>query len=372
MYLTDKYSKEYNRISQLLLENFLKKKPGENIVFSPFSVILLLGIAAHATDGKTREEILNVIAPEMDMEQLINILSELQKVLSENKQLISSNAVCVRSDHKKNIHRTYSYELSELFDGKLFTSKNMAKAVNKWVSQKTGKMITKLADEEAFKDAVACLMNAIAFEAGWAREYKEKDIFPGTFRNADGTVIETDMLHSEENLFIEDEFFRGVIKPYKNHEFSFMALLPLKDDMTFMINAARQIDFSRLFDKASHIKVETAIPEFKNDFSDELNDFCRESGIHDIFRDSADFSNMSRKNIKADKILHKAHIEVDRQGTKAAAVTAIINVVGCPPDMIRYERVILNRPFIYAVIHNSTGLPVFTGITNKIRGDREE
>lgn len=82
---------------------------------------------------------------------------------------------------------------------------------------------------------------------------------------------------------------------------------------------------------------------------------------HEFFK-----SNMTVKLIKEpDAIIHKARIEADRKGTKAAAVTAMFAVAGCAPSF-DLKNVELTRPFIYAIMHNETGLPVFTGIVNKL------
>ena len=67
-----------------------------------------------------------------------------------------------------------------------------------------------------------------------------------------------------------------------------------------------------------------------------------------------------------DAIIHKAHIEVDRKGTKVAAVSMGVVVCGCAPSLEEYKSVRLDRPFIYAIVHNLTGLPVFAGIVNHI------
>ena len=67
-----------------------------------------------------------------------------------------------------------------------------------------------------------------------------------------------------------------------------------------------------------------------------------------------------------DAIIHKAHIEVDRKGTKAAAVSLGIVVCGCAPQPEEFKEVRLDRPFIYAIMHNQTGLPVFAGVTNYV------
>jgi len=88
-------------------------------------------------------------------------------------------------------------------------------------------------------------------------------------------------------------------------------------------------------------------------------------GINEIFSNLADFSPFSSARLKMDSIIHKARIEVDRNGTKAAAVTMDIVCAGCAPRF-DYKIVELNRPFVYAIIHTKTGLPVFTGIVNKL------
>ena len=66
-----------------------------------------------------------------------------------------------------------------------------------------------------------------------------------------------------------------------------------------------------------------------------------------------------------ESIIHKAHFEVDRKGTKAAAVIMGVVCAGCAPMMEDFKTICLDRPFVYAIVHNETGLPVFAGIMNK-------
>ena len=105
------------------------------------------------------------------------------------------------------------------------------------------------------------------------------------------------------------------------------------------------------------------MPEFTYDFGEDLTGICRDIGIATLFTPEAEFSPMSSERLKVDSIIHKAHIEVDRMGTKAAAVTMAFAVAGCAPDM-NYKEVCLDRPFVYAIMNTETGLPVFTGIFN--------
>ena len=97
-----------------------------------------------------------------------------------------------------------------------------------------------------------------------------------------------------------------------------------------------------------------------------MNDFLKEKGIETIFTSKADFSQMSEKQLYVSSIIHKAHIELDRKGTKAAAATGMMLFTSVAPNMSIIPMIILNRPFIYAIMHNETGLPIFTGITAKL------
>ncbi|MBR5789734.1 MAG: hypothetical protein IKX99_06485, partial [Lachnospiraceae bacterium] len=136
-----------------------------------------------------------------------------------------SNAVCVKEDIKDSIIPDYTERLADIYDGKLFASSDMARDVNAWVEEKTKGMI-KNAAGDSLKDVVACLMNAVAFEAKWEELYEKDDIYEEEFHNEDGSVVNVDMLHSKEYGWIENENLTGFIKSYKDEKYAFMALLP--------------------------------------------------------------------------------------------------------------------------------------------------
>ncbi len=358
------YSGKYNEIARLLMESFAKAKKGENIVISPMSILMLLGIAADAVQGKTRDEILDVIGNGMSYDDLLAVLKGIQLDSEKSGSLMSSNAVCVKESISGSISAGYPDRLKEVFAGKLFTSSDIVRDVNAWVKEKTKGMIEDAADE-SMNHMLACLMNAIAFEAEWMEQYEDDDIHEGDFYNADGTVSEVQMLESSEDTYIENEFFTGFMKPYKDEKYAFMALLPKKKkSASFLLRAMKQIDFTKLLGEATYGTVYVTMPEFKYDFSEDLTGLCKEFGISTLFTPEADFSPMSSEWLKVDSIIHKAHIEVDRKGTKAAAVTMAYVVAGCAPSM-DFKSVCLDRPFVYAIMDTETGLPVFTGIYNQ-------
>lgn len=360
------YTNRFNEIAGKLMESFAKAKKGENIVISPMSVIMLLGIAADAVDGRTRDEIIRVIGDDFSYDDTIAVLKNILADSEKSESLMLSNAVCVKDIISKTITDGYEKRLKEVFDGKLFSSADIVRDVNAWVKKKTKGMIGKIADD-SMNQMTACLMNAIAFEAEWTEEYEEDDIREGGFNNADGSVSGVWMLESSEDTYIEDDFFTGFVKPYKDEKYAFMALLPKKKkSASFLLRAMKQIDFTKLLHEASYETVYVTMPEFKYDFEEELTGLCKELGISTLFTPAADFSPMSGERLKVDAIIHKAHIDVGRHGTKAAAVTAAEAVCGCAPGF-DFKTVCLDRPFVYAIMDTKTGLPVFTGLYNRAK-----
>ena len=115
--------------------------------------------------------------------------------------------------------------------------------------------------------------------------------------------------------------------------------------------------------------METGLPKFKTESGAELSEVLRTMGIRDLFdADRADLHRTATTpegNLFVSKILHKAFIETDTEGTKAAAVTAVVDECGSasPSEM---KRVILDRPFFYAIIEEETGIPLFMGTVERM------
>ena len=173
------------------------------------------------------------------------------------------------------------------------------------------------------------------------------------------------MLDISEREYVESNAFTGFVKPYKDKVFSFMALLPKDKSSTGMKLALHSLSFTDVFSSRTNEGVVVTLPEFSYTFGEDLTSYCKELGIKELFTDHADFAPLSSERLKMEAFVHKARIEVNRNGTKAAAVTAGLACVGAVPR-VDYKIVELNRPFVYAIVHNETGLPVFTGIVNKL------
>ena len=343
-----------------LLTNYSSGK--NNLVFSPFSVLVLLCMAADSTDSETREEIIRIICKDRSYEDIKKGIIELSDRLAEDDALSIANALCVNETIRNTIKEDFKEQIIKDYNSELFASKNIVDDVNKWAKEKTKGMIDKLADK-SMENMLACLMNAICFEAEWQEQYEEDAIYEDEFHNADGTVSEVEMLGSDEYDYINTNEFEGFVKPYKKGKYSFMALLPKEESANTLDSLLPSLDLSRIYEERVSREVRVEMPEFRYDFSEDLTAYLESLGMTRIFSPGADFTPMTDEWIQADGIIHKAHIEVDRKGTKAAAVTAVIEVLGLPDFDKPF--ISLNRPFFYAIIHNETGLPVFAGIVNK-------
>ena len=359
------YADQYNELARKLLKYCCAGADGENVVISPLSILLLLSIAADSTAGKTREEILSFLGnPEANL-----MLNKLQKDLSGDHSLAVANAVCIRKDIAPTIQMSYKDLILPAYGAELFSSSDLARDINAWVERKTNGLIHAAAPEDIGK-VLMCLMSAIAFDAAWYDPYKDEDVRDRYFTNADGTKSRVWMLYGSEWRYIENDDFTGFTKAYRNSDLTFMALLPKQKGREAMADAVERIDFGKLCRSDSYKDVHTSMPEFKFEFTQELSALCKAFGINDAFTDYADFSPASTYPLKLDLILHKAFIDVNQEGTRAAAVTLASAVAGCCPPR-DFKEVHINRPFVFAIADRKAGIPVIVGVVNHLDDAKE-
>ncbi len=256
------YSEKYNEITKVMIENFTKENEGKNLVFSSVSIITLLGMADDSVAGKAREEIMEFIGGGISFDDVMTVLKGMQKTFTESGAVVSSNAVCVKKEIRETITESYESRLKEIFEGELFSSENIVEDVNEWARVKTKGMIDKVADE-SLKSMVACLINAVSFEAEWAEQYEEGKIFEDEFTNADGTKSEVQMMCSNEDRYVENAMFTGFVKPYKDRDYSFMAILPKGESVSFSEKNVKEIDFAKMLRESVREMVNVKMPEFK-------------------------------------------------------------------------------------------------------------
>ncbi|MHB1485356.1 MAG: serpin family protein, partial [Saccharofermentanales bacterium] len=302
------------------------------------------------------------------LDELNNYLYTYVKNLpsEQDSKLSIANSIWFRDDASRlTVEKDFLQKNADFYNASAYKSAfddQTLTDINNWVKTKTDGLIDKIL-EEISDDAVMYLINALVFDAKWEKVYSLENVKKGEFTAIDNTKKQVDMMNSEEILYLENENSVGFLKPYKNKKYSFAALLPDTDiSINDYIASLTGESFYKLINEPQTALVSASLPKFSYAYTVKMNEPLKEMGITDAFSGTAaDFSKLgksSRGNLFIGEVIHKTFISVDELGTKAGAVTKVEIIDESLPD---YKYVILNRPFVYAIIDNATRLPVFIG-----------
>lgn len=355
----------------IMKETLVEEDEGANVLVSPTSIMYALAMAGNGADGENLSQFESVLVGGDSINKLNSFLEEKG---AGDKQLSLANSIWIRNDEERiKVNDDFLAINKYVYDAETYMApfnESTLKEVNDWVNDKTDGMIPEVLDTIS-DDAVMYLVNAAAFDAKWYNEYEDKNISEdAVFTNYLGEEEKVNMLHSKENRYLESDDATGFVKYYKEGKYAFVGMLPnegvvLED----YINSLTGQSWLEMYENYENIDVYVEIPEFSYDYGTELNNPLRDMGLTEAFITEADFSKMASTStgyLYIDKVIHKTHIEVDRNGTKAAAVTAITMTDTCSAELIEDEPkyVYLDRPFLYAIVETDTGLPVFMGTVN--------
>lgn len=362
----------YDFAVELLKES---RQAGEgNLLVSPLSVLTALTMTENGAAGETLTQMEEVLAGGMDLEAQNRVLTSYLRSLPEGKKakLHRANSIWFNTANENiAVSEEFLAKNKAAYDAEIFRAKfdeGTKKSINQWVDKATEGMIPEIIDKIP-EDASMYLVNALAFEAEWREPYKSHQVREQMFINQD-MVWDVSMMYSEEDWFLEDETVRGFVKPYLDG-YDFVALLP-KDETKDMGDYLQELTGERLQKLIAGadgaVLVNAGIPKFEEDFSLELSEPLKAMGIELPFdRDLADFSGMGTMEAGAhtyiNRVLHKTYISVFEEGTKAAAATAVemITEGAAEKPEMRIEEVILDHPFVYAIVDRESKLPVFLG-----------
>jgi serine protease inhibitor len=351
-----------------MLQN-LAKDSDENILFSPLSIYYALGMTHNAAANNTLQQMTDVLHSDpVTLNHYLFSYDSLLKQQDETVKLNIANSLWFNEDEADTIQvkPDFLQTNADYYNAALRVLKfdDVGKdIINSWVNQNTKEMIPEIIDEIP-ADAIMYLINALAFEGEWQVKYEEEDIEQEYFYPGENTYQEVQMMKSEESYYLADEQAQGFLKPYKNPRYAFMAILPNYDVKLSDYIANLDADaFSKLLDSVSGEPVLAGIPQFKTECSFELSEKFKNLGMTDAFDpDYSDFSNgfESVNPIVINRILHKTFLEVDAEGTKAAAVTAV-EMEKCSMEIPEEKTVYLTSPFLYFIIDTELQVPIFVG-----------
>ncbi len=342
----------------------------EGVLISPVSVLNALGMVANGAGGDTLKQL--ETAAGMSLNQLNDFLYTYRMSLPaayKSCAVSLANSAWIREDFRVEddfLRSCVNYYGAEMyrsaFDGSLVTD------LNRWVSQKTDGMIDRLLEQAPDALTMLYLVNAACFDARWDTPYTKADLRTGLpFTAADGTRQTADYLTGTESIYLSGNNVTGFVKPYDGGKYAFVALLP--DEGVTLADYLENLTGEHLYKLITDHRsadVQVSIPKFSAQSELELKEPLKDMGITDLFNVStADLRSIgsapSGNNLYVFSVLHKTYLELDENGTKAAAATSLEVNAGAAPPSEDVKTVTLDRPFLYMIVDTHACVPLFMG-----------
>jgi serpin B len=336
---------------------------------------MALAMAANGAEGETRSEILNA-ADIDDIDAFNDYSKELIDAYSKTDALKLSvaNSIWINTDKTQSrFSDSYVKKINEFYDGEAgeVNNSNAVDTVNKWVSDKTNERIKSVTDSTDFD---SLLLNAVYFKGRWDNEFSKDNTKPDTFTDRNGEKSQIDFMNRTgwydycvtNGTKIVRLPYKSVI--YEDSEDYIGGAVSLENVSMYLImdenkavNPQETIDSAFADSKLGNTYMNLSIPKFKVEYSSSLKDMLEKLGVSKMFDEStAEFGAMYDGNdFYVKDVLHKTYVNVDEEGTEAAAVTAVAMVVASlPPEPIDVK---YDKPFTFVIRDDSRGEVLFMG-----------
>uniref|UniRef100_A0ABD2XG47 Serpin domain-containing protein n=1 Tax=Trichogramma kaykai TaxID=54128 RepID=A0ABD2XG47_9HYME len=316
-----------------LFKKIAAAKPGQNIISSPLSAHTVLAMAAYGAKKNTAAEMqkgLHLASDEVigrqGYQNLIEHLNSVNNVTLELANKIYVNdQVPLKDSYRQLAATNFFSDASPLNVAKPAES---AAEINQWVKDKTHNKIDEIIKADAIThDLAMVLLNAVYFKGAWSKAFKKELTKPMVF-NVDAqtqkhvdTMSITSSFHYGELPDLKAKFIE---LPYQNKNVKMVIIVPDEiDGLKDVINNLEHFNASRLAKSGYDREVHLYLPKFKIETKIDLNEPLKALGMKDMFTPAADFSGMTDKPVYVSKVTQKAFIEVNEEGSEAAAVTEI-------------------------------------------------
>ena len=341
-----------------------------NVFISPLSASMALGMALNGTATETHAEMrtaLGVTSGTMaEVNQGYKALIELLRGLDPNVDFRIANAVWYRDTFGPHIEQSFLDATRTFFDasaaGLDFTSPQAVTTINDWVNSSTNGRISKMVDQIP-PEIVMYLMNAIYFKGNWREQFDKAHTVPAEFTTHNGERLTAQMM-SRRGGFRVRRLSAGTLGaelPYGGDAFVMTAILPPENaDINTFIDALTPQLLQALTSEMSDAPMLLHLPKFRLSWEDELNDELKSLGMQRAFiPDGADFTPLSAslgRNLYVSKVRQKTFVDVNEEGTEAAAVTSVEIGVTSAPSSVDF-----NRPFVFVIRERLSGTILFIG-----------
>ena len=345
-----------------------RNEQNKNVFISPFSVSMAFGMLLNGANGPTLDSLEQALGDAgmslNDINTAYENSSAFLTALDAHVVFQNANSIWYRNGFPVlpaflSVNKTY---FDADVDGLDFTQPSAAQTINNWVDTKTNGKIPTIIDGSIPSSVVMYLINAIYFKGAWTYTFDTSKTREASFTCADGSMTQCNFMNQQNTFaYYGDSSLQAIDLPYGDKSFSMTIVLPAAGtSIDQFASALTQQQWNAIINKLDSAKVDVYLPKFTLNFSRSLKDDLTALGMGIVFDGSrADLSHISQGGgLCVSDVLHKTYVDVNEEGTEAAAVTSIVIVV----TVVMQNPVIrMDRPFIFAIREHQSGTILFIG-----------
>ena len=374
--------------NKFALELFAKLQSTKgNLFFSPYSISTALAMVHAGARNETESQMARVLHFPVSVDQITDSTS---KSLPDRQQFASSFGNIIKDLNNRSQKGGYTLNVANAlwgqkdygflekflelietsYDGRLNevdfvrATETARKTINAWVEKKTNDKIKNLISEGVLDSMTRLVLtNAIYFKGNWARQFEENRTKDSPFTLADSQKIDVATMNQKAEFgYMETDTFQALDLPYVDEELSMVILLPNKFDALDEFEKTLTPDNLSLWLAKIHKReVVVFVPKFKMTSQFSLASVLKSMGMQDAFSSGADFSGINgKRDLFISAVIHKAYVEVNEEGTEAAAATGVVmRLTSVGPAPIPVFRA--DHPFLFLIRDNHSGSILFIG-----------
>ncbi|MBA1333967.1 MAG: hypothetical protein HPY66_0360 [Firmicutes bacterium] len=364
-----------NALGIRLLQEISEEKQKENIILSPTSLSTVLAVLGNGAADETRAEINGLIDPEGFLPEelnekycnLINHLNNAGYKEGEKRTTLVELANSIWMEERLPVKDAFLRTANEYYNTEVynvnFAEDGTKNAINQWIEGKTHNRIRNhIADIDP--QTAMYIFNSLYFQGKWQNKFDKSETQKEDFELRNGDKVTVDMMNAERRIsYYEDDKIQAGKFDY--YGCSMLVILP-KGNIDGYISQLSNGELDKIDDSFDHIKVKIKLPKFSFGQKNQLNDYLTALGMKTAFDiEKADFTGIADRsdgfNLYIDDIAQECFISVDEEGTEAAALTSVLLAGAAPPKEIVPPEFYVERPFLFIIRDNRTGLMLFMG-----------
>uniref|UniRef100_A0A1A8PS36 Leukocyte elastase inhibitor n=1 Tax=Nothobranchius rachovii TaxID=451742 RepID=A0A1A8PS36_9TELE len=371
-------SKANTSFSLALFKKLGENDNSSNVFFSPFSISSALAMVMLGARGNTATQMSESLKT-LDLRDGVHsdfahLLSELNRsdapyALSVANRLFGEQSYQFVQDYLEETRKYYKAEL-ETMDF-IHNTETARLTINSWVEKETHGKIKDILDQGAVNGLTKLvLVNAIYFKGNWNKQFNESATRDTSFRINKNSSKQVKMMYQKSKFpltYISEAACQVLEMPYKGKELSMLIFLPnnIEDSTTGLEKLESVLSYENFVewtrpDMMDEVEVQVGLPRFKMEEKYDMKAVLMSMGMVDAFdMGKSDFSGMSPANdLFVSEVYHKAFVEVNEEGTEAAAATAAVMMLRCA---LRPATFIADHPFLFFIRHNPSNSVLFAG-----------